>query len=131
MTNIGNMYGPNFTFLGIPACDLERLSLQLFDPYILGLCMKILGFQNQLSIYCQGLTFEVRKALPLPSQVKGLNISWVTIPRAEQLRIIQRVYAKWSEVYDDRDDVEANDAYEKMLDEAMAEAEDRHKDRST
>ncbi len=25
MTNIGNMYGPNFTFLGIPACDLERL----------------------------------------------------------------------------------------------------------
>jgi len=27
MTNIGNMYGPNFTFLGIPACDLERLSL--------------------------------------------------------------------------------------------------------
>ena len=23
MTNIGNMYGPNFTFLGIPACDLE------------------------------------------------------------------------------------------------------------
>jgi len=55
----------------------------------------------------------------------------VGIPRAEQLRIIQRVYAKWSEVYDDRDDVEANDAYEKMLDEAMAEAEDRHKDRST
>ena len=26
-SNIGNMYGPNFTFLGIPACDLERLSL--------------------------------------------------------------------------------------------------------
>ncbi|NCV43814.1 MAG: agmatinase [Actinobacteria bacterium] len=24
MTNIGNMYGPNFTFLGIPACDLEK-----------------------------------------------------------------------------------------------------------
>jgi len=24
VTNIGNMYGPNFTFLGIPACDLER-----------------------------------------------------------------------------------------------------------
>ena len=23
MTNIGNMYGPNFTFLGIPACDLD------------------------------------------------------------------------------------------------------------
>ena len=66
----------------------------------------------------------------MPSEVKGLNISWVTIPRAEQLRIIQRVYAKWSEVYDDRDDVEANDAYEKMLDEAMAEAEDKHKDRS-
>ncbi len=24
MANIGNMYGPNFTFLGIPACDLEK-----------------------------------------------------------------------------------------------------------
>ena len=24
MTNIGNMYGPNFTFLGIPACDLDK-----------------------------------------------------------------------------------------------------------
>ena len=23
MTNHGNMYGPSFTFLGIPACDLE------------------------------------------------------------------------------------------------------------
>lgn len=23
MANIGNMYGPNFTFLGIPSCDLE------------------------------------------------------------------------------------------------------------
>jgi guanidinobutyrase len=24
MTNIGNMYGPNFTFLGIPRCDLDK-----------------------------------------------------------------------------------------------------------
>lgn len=24
MANIGNMYGPNFTFLGIPACDLDQ-----------------------------------------------------------------------------------------------------------
>lgn len=24
VTNIGNMYGPNFTFLGIPSCDLDR-----------------------------------------------------------------------------------------------------------
>ena len=24
VTNIGNMYGPNFTFLGIPACDLDK-----------------------------------------------------------------------------------------------------------
>ena len=23
MANYGNLYGPNFTFLGIPACDLE------------------------------------------------------------------------------------------------------------
>ena len=24
MTNIGNMYGPDFTFLGIPRCDLDK-----------------------------------------------------------------------------------------------------------
>ena len=23
MANIGNMYGPDFTFLGIPRCDIE------------------------------------------------------------------------------------------------------------
>ena len=48
------------------------------------------------------------------------------IPRAEQLRIIQGVHAKWSEIFDDRDDVESNDAYYKMLDEAMAEAEQKY-----
>jgi len=53
----------------------------------------------------------------------------MTIPRAESLRIVQRVHAKWSDIYDDRDDVEANDAYYKMLEEAMAEAEERYKDR--
>jgi len=53
----------------------------------------------------------------------------VTIPRAEKLRIIQRVHAKWSDIYDERDDAEANDAYYKMLEEAMAEAEERYKDR--
>ncbi len=47
----------------------------------------------------------------------------LVIPRAEHLRIIQRVHAKWSEIYDDRDDAEANDAYYKMLEEAEAEAE--------
>lgn len=52
------------------------------------------------------------------------------IPRAEKLRIIQSVHAKWSEIYDDRDDVEANDAYYKMLEEAMAEAEEKFKDRT-
>lgn len=53
----------------------------------------------------------------------------MAIPRAEQLRIVQRVHAKWSEIYDDRDDVEANDAYFKMYEEAMAEAEEKFKDR--
>jgi len=53
----------------------------------------------------------------------------MTIPRAERLRIVQRVHAKWSDIYDDRDDVEANDAYYKMLEEAMAEAEEKYKDR--
>ena len=52
----------------------------------------------------------------------------MAIPRAEKLRITQRVHAKWSEIYDDRDDVEANDAYFKMYEEAMAEAEEKYKD---
>ena len=53
----------------------------------------------------------------------------MTIPRAESLRIVQRVHAKWSEIYDDRDDAEANEAYYKMLAEAEAEAEEKYKDR--
>jgi len=53
----------------------------------------------------------------------------MTIPRAEKLRIVQRVHAKWSDIYDDRDDVEANDAYYKMLEEAMGKAEEKYKDR--
>lgn len=53
----------------------------------------------------------------------------MTIPRAEKLKITQRVHAKWSEIYVDRDDVEANDAYYKMLEEAMTEAEEKYKDR--
>ena len=53
----------------------------------------------------------------------------MVIPRAEHLLLIQRVHAKWSEVYDDRDDAEANEAYLKMLTEAEAEAEEVYKDR--
>jgi hypothetical protein len=53
----------------------------------------------------------------------------MTIPRNEKLRITQHVHAKWSEIYDERDDAEANDAYYKMLEEAMAEAEKFYKDR--
>ena len=53
----------------------------------------------------------------------------MVIPRAEHLRLIQHVHAKWSEIYDDRDDAEANDAYFKMLEEAEAEAEELYKNR--
>ena len=53
----------------------------------------------------------------------------MVVPRAEKLRITQRVHAKWAEVYEDRDDLEANDAYFKMYEEAMAEAEEKYKDR--
>ena len=53
----------------------------------------------------------------------------MTIPRAERLAITQRVHAAWSKIYDDRDDVEANDAYDTMLQEAMAQAEEKYKDR--
>jgi hypothetical protein len=52
----------------------------------------------------------------------------MTIPRAEKLRITQNIHAKWSEIYDERDDVEANDAYYKMLEEAMTTAEEKYKD---
>ena len=51
------------------------------------------------------------------------------IPRTEHLRLVQRVHAKWSEIYDDRDNAEANDAYYKMLAEAEAEAEEKYKDK--
>lgn len=57
------------------------------------------------------------------------GVARMTIPRAEKLRITQSVYAKWSEIYDDRDDAEANEAYYKMLAEAEAEAEEKYKDR--
>lgn len=53
----------------------------------------------------------------------------MVIPRDEKLKITQRVHAKWSEIYDDRDDVEANDVYFKMYEEAMAGAEEKYKDR--
>ena len=53
----------------------------------------------------------------------------MAIPRNEKLRIIQRVHVKWSEIYDDRDDIEANEAYYKILEEAMAEAEEKYRDR--
>ena len=55
----------------------------------------------------------------------------MVIPRDEKLRITQRVHAKWSEIYEDRDDAEANDVYFKMYEEALAEAEEKYKDRPT
>ena len=53
----------------------------------------------------------------------------MVIPRDESLRIIQSVHAKWAEIYYDRDDAEANAAYFKMYEEAMADAENKYKDR--
>ena len=53
----------------------------------------------------------------------------MVIPRSEKIKIVQQIYAKWSEIYADRDDIEANDVYIKMYEEAMAEAELKYKDR--
>ena len=53
----------------------------------------------------------------------------MTIPRDVQLKIIQDVYAKWQEIYGDRDDAEAEAANYEMIDIAMAEAEIKYKDR--
>jgi hypothetical protein len=53
----------------------------------------------------------------------------MTIPRPEKLRILQRVYAQWSQLYVDFDSAESNDAYFIMYEEAMAAAEEKYKDR--
>ena len=53
----------------------------------------------------------------------------MTIPRAERLRITQQVHTKWTEIYDNRDDAEAEEAYANMYEIAMAEAEEKYKDR--
>jgi hypothetical protein len=53
----------------------------------------------------------------------------MAIPRPEKLRILQRVHAQWSQLYDDFDSAESNDAYFNMYEEAMAAAEEKYKDR--
>ena len=53
----------------------------------------------------------------------------MTIPRSERLRITQEVYKQWQEIYGDREDAEAESANWDMLNKAMAEAEERYKDR--
>ena len=54
----------------------------------------------------------------------------MTIPRAEKLRITQEVYKQWQEIYGDREDAEAESANWDMLNKAMAEAEEKYKDRT-
>ena len=53
----------------------------------------------------------------------------MTIPRDVKLAITQQVYAEWSEIYDQREDAEAEEAYDNMYVKAMAEAEEKYKDR--
>jgi hypothetical protein len=53
----------------------------------------------------------------------------MTIPRAERLRITQEVYKQWQEIYGEREDAEAESANWDMLNKAMAEAEEKYKDR--
>ena len=53
----------------------------------------------------------------------------MTIPRDVKLAITQQVYVEWSEIYDQREDPEAEEAYAKMYVKAMAEAEEKYKDR--
>lgn len=55
----------------------------------------------------------------------------MVVPRAEQLRIIQRVHAKWQDIYGETDDVETELILHRMTDEALAEAEEKYKDRPT
>ena len=53
----------------------------------------------------------------------------MTIPRDVKLSITAQVYSRWSAIYDDRDDTEAENAYAEMYVQAMAEAEEKYKDR--
>ena len=53
----------------------------------------------------------------------------ITVPRSERLRITQEVYKQWQEIYGDREDAEAESANWDMLNKAMAEAEEKYKDR--
>ena len=53
----------------------------------------------------------------------------MTIPRSEKLRITQEVYIQRQEIYGDREDAEAESANWDMLNKAMAEAEEKYKDR--
>ncbi len=53
----------------------------------------------------------------------------MTIPRSERLRITQQVYKQWQEIYGDREDPEAEAANWNMLEIAIAEAEEKYKDR--
>ena len=53
----------------------------------------------------------------------------MTVPRSERLRITQEVYKQWQEIYGDREDAEAESANWDMLNKAMAEAEEKYKDR--
>ena len=47
----------------------------------------------------------------------------MTPTRDERLLIVQRTYDNWSAIYDDRDDIEANDAYMAMYERAVAKFE--------
>ena len=42
----------------------------------------------------------------------------------------QRSHARWSEIYGAKDNIRANDAYFKIYEEVMAEAEKKYKDRT-
>lgn len=53
----------------------------------------------------------------------------MTIPREVKLAINQQVYEKWSAIYHDRDDAEAEEAYANMYIKAIAEAEEIYKER--
>ena len=64
MTNIGNMYGPNFTFLGIPACDIDKPeTYKGADVIIVGAPMII----TSAPLYVSGLS---RSHAGIPKNVK-------------------------------------------------------------
>ena len=109
---------------GLPDGPLDE------EKFVIGGCCITDEYPTRKCIRCGWKGRNIKRNLGLGNEIKVVelqDISTMSIPRDEKLRITQRVHAKWSQTFGDRDDAEANDAYYSMLQEAMAQAEEKYK----